>query len=153
MNDQIKLGMVRAETKDGMKVGWYAYICSPTLVRTFVWNHVLFVPNVPRDTCDDINAKTEFFVIEDISTAAGATDKKDKNDKMIFGSRGPMLGGDKIEFSIFDHNDIDTQYVGQVRFHQGSWIVWVSDTEVFELYSVAMADPELAIIKAAVEGI
>ena len=93
MSDQIKPGMIRAKTKDGMKVGWY--------FRTYDGKHFIIRLNVGLWYFED--AKTtymhqdSFSQIEDISSAAEATGKKDKNGDMIFGSRGEMQGGDRVK--------------------------------------------------------
>lgn len=90
MSDQI--GMIRGKTKGGnTAVGWY-FPCGS--------KHYLLLNDVQIwQSSSGKHISNRFFVEIDISTAAVATGKKDKNDEMIFGSRGEMQGGDTVQAS------------------------------------------------------
>ncbi len=71
-------GMVRAKDKDGnVVVGWHVRLDDISYI-------------VPED------AHAIYCISIDITTAARATGKLDKNGDMIYGSDGDMQGGDRV---------------------------------------------------------
>ncbi|MCK5606655.1 hypothetical protein KAR91_32435 [Candidatus Pacearchaeota archaeon] len=86
-------------TLDKLVCGWYACVTDgPCLVK----RHLL-IPEVNWLTTEDRQAFSITAIEIDISTAAEDTGKLDKHGKPIFGSRGPMHGGDRVSIGGVQH--------------------------------------------------
>lgn len=98
---------------------------------------------------EDDNLSIRDSVEIDPVTAAFATGRKDKHGVEIFGSMTidgvEFGGGDRLGFTTFDHNGIDTQHEAPVVFSYGEWAVELNDGDA-KINQYSLYDDELAII-------
>jgi len=85
------------------------------------------------------------FVDVDPETIGQSVDAADVNEKEIF-------DGDKVNFTVFDYEDNDTQYTGVVVFFDGHWQIWAAKDSPyygsdggFDLYWVLAQDDTLEV--------
>jgi len=80
-----------------------------------------------------LNGNGQLFMVEgmvggwdiDPDTVGQFTGRHDTNEKEVY-------EGDIISFTVFDHNDHDTQYEGVVTFADGRWMLWnTKDSEYY----------------------
>ncbi len=93
---------------------------------------------------------SELPIIEQIEvepeTIGQFTGLQDVNEKDIY-------EGDRLKFTVFDHNDYDTQYEGIVKFSGSEWEIWKSEDNeyygsdgAFHLYWTCSQDCEIEVI-------
>jgi len=88
----------------------------------------------------------QFQIEVDPETIGQSVDAADVNEKEIF-------NGDKVNFTVFDYEDNDTQYTGVVVFSDGHWQIWAAKDSPyygsdggFDLYWVLAQDDCFKII-------
>ena len=83
-------------------------------IKIRIWNKIDKVFSYAVIGKDKINAFNP-----DVYEASEYTGLKDKNGKEIY-------EGDIVSFTIFDHNDNDTQYCGVIKFSVAEFEIWNS---------------------------
>ncbi len=127
--------LYRGKTKDGTLVkGWYVEVGRPYILPAGKSLNTDFIEVIPSSV-GQITGECEFH-------------------------RKEIYGGDRLRFTIFDHNDSDEQFKGTVKYADGEWQLWNCNTSdgrfghdgPFALHWVLMQDVEAKIIGNTIDN-
>lgn len=109
---------------------------------SLVYHNHLSEPRVVIERYERDGTRSTTVIPETVGMWTG---REDKNGIEIYQDHS-------VAFTVFDHNDNDTQYEGVVRFNEGMWQIWNSaESEfygpdgAFDLYWVLNQDDEFTI--------